>query len=631
MISNINKAQKLDRLPYAKGFRVVSFFAGAGGLDIGFERAGFDIVHATDIDPMCCETLEANRRQVMSRGMQVAQGDIREIDVKSLPTNIDLVIGGPPCQTFSASGRRAGGAPGRLDERGTLFEAYCRHISVIKPKAFLFENVRGILGTNGGRDWKAIVEAFQKIGYRVSYRILDALDYGAPQQRERLFMVGHRLDRDFLFPEPVYGADSPGHKPHITAGEALEELEDDEDKEPLFLRNGKYAHLLPLVPPGGNYLHFTAKRGYPDPIFAYRSRFSDFLYKANPDAPIKTLIARPGKYTGPFHWDNRRFTVKEYMRLQGFPDGYVVKGGREDAIRQIGNSVSPKVAYFLALAIAGQIFDKKADVRLLPNDKVLTFDKRKGMKAQKTRALHVQVVEKGRNQETSGFRFENYESVTTPADTEPGRPNTKVEVNGNTVRITVRADSSRKLFAKMRIEIRQRQMPFFLEERAADACLEIAAYGIVPHTVQAMWNAVDDWVIRSSNFHSLFELYGHFTEPHPIFKITKFKACSDHPIAKFAQHAANFDNCSRHLPRRHLTELFGVGFSATNFVALVKTLRSYRYDLRCQETNATMPEDAYMVSYPFTLPFGKQMNFSIRPQRLREKSVHADGKEAVRA
>lgn len=619
MSSKKDKLWNADYPTYGKGVRVASFFAGAGGLDLGFERAGFDIVYATDIDQMCCETLLANREQSVVRAMEVAQGDIREIDSSSLPTNVGLVIGGPPCQSFSASGRRAGGAPGRLDERGTLFEAYCQHIAAIEPEAFLFENVRGILATNGGKDWAAIVEAFRSIGYNVSYRILDALDYGAPQQRERLFMVGHKLGSGFLFPEPIFGPDSLEHRPHVTAGEALEGVEDDEDKEPLYLRNGKYAHLLPLVPPGSNYLHFTAKRGYPTPIFAYRSRFSDFLYKANPDAPIKTLIARPGKYTGPFHWDNRSFTVKEYLRLQGFPDGYEVKGGRDEAVRQIGNSVSPKVAYFLALAIAKQIFNRKVDLRLMPSDKALTFDKRKGQKAQKTRALHIQVVEKRQRQEARIFKFENYESITTPADTEIGKPNTRVEVDGNTARITVRADSSRKLFAKMKLEVCQRQMSLFGKEGSPDACIEVAAYGIVPHTVQAMWNAVDDWVIRSSNFHSLFELYGHFTEPHPIFRVVEFKPFSDHSIVKFAEHVTNFENCSRHLPRKHLTSLFGVGFNATNFLGLVKTLRSFRYDIRCHETNATMPEDFYMVSYPFTLPFGKQMNFSIRPQRMREK------------
>ena len=182
-----------------KGIKVISFFTGAGGLDLGFDMTGYDVVYATDIDAMCCATLQANVGSALSKKTKVEQADIRKINLDELPKNVDLVIGGPPCQSFSASGRRAGGAPGRLDDRGTLFEAYCRVIEHTAPKAFLFENVRGILGTNGGEDWKIIVAAFQKIGYKVSYRILDALDYGAPQQRERMIMVGHKLTADFLF------------------------------------------------------------------------------------------------------------------------------------------------------------------------------------------------------------------------------------------------------------------------------------------------------------------------------------------------------------------------------------------------------------------------------------------------
>lgn len=612
-----------------KGIRVISFFTGAGGLDLGFDLAGFEVVYATDIDDLCCKTLEANKGGLLSKKTRVEQADIRKIDAATLPKRVDLVIGGPPCQTFSASGRRAGGAPGRLDERGTLFEAYCQIIDAVKPKAFLFENVRGILGTNDGADWRAIVEAFKRIGYQLSYRILDALDYGAPQQRERMIMVGHRLGQEFLFPEPLFGPDSAEKRPHISSGEALENLTDDEDLEPLYLRNGKYAHLLPEVPPGGNYLHFTAKRGHPTPVFAYRSRFSDFLYKADPNAPIKTLIARPGKYTGPFHWGNRCFTVREYMRLQGFPDGYRFVGNRDDVIKQIGNSVSPKLAYQLALSIAKQIFKRDVDIRLLPSNVALSFDKRKGQKAQSTRALHEQV--KDNCCRANVFIFKNYESITTPTDTPPNKANTSVVVDGNTARITVRADQSRKLFAKMKIYIRQPHSGLLPELDAPDAIVEVNAYGEAEHTVQTMWNAVDDWVIRSSNFHSLFELYGHFTEPHPIFKITEFKAYSKHPIAEFAKHVANFDNCSEYFPRTHLTNLFGVKFRAANFVELVKMLRSYRFDIRCVETNITMPPDIYMVAYPFPLPYGKQMNFSVRVQRIKAEKQPPKDKQLVAA
>jgi DNA (cytosine-5)-methyltransferase 1 len=145
-----------------------------------------------------------------------------------------------------------------------------------------------------------------------------------------------------------------------------------------------------------------------------------------------------------------------------------------------------------------------------------------------------------------------------------------------------------------------------------DANLDVTAYGTAEHTVQTMWNAVDDWVIRSSTFHSLFELYGHFTEPHPAFSITSFETFTDDPIAAFAKHVSDFSNCSRYFPREHLTSLFGKRFRTSDFLDLVTKLRGYRFDIRCHETNVAIPKDVYMVSYPFTLPNRKQMNFGVR-------------------
>lgn len=609
----------MQRTNVGNGIKVISFFTGAGGLDLGFDLAGYDVLYATDIDGPSCKTLKENLGTLLSESTFVEQADIRKIDPSTLPKGVDLVIGGPPCQSFSASGRRAGGAAGRLDARGTLFEAYCKIIDYVAPKAFLFENVRGILGTNKGKDWEAIVEAFKNIGYSISYRILDALDYGAPQQRERMILVGHKLGHDFLFPRPLYGPDSMSGTPHITSGEALEGIVEDEDTENLILRNGKYAHLLPLVPPGENYLFFTAKRGYQNPVFAYRSRFSDFLYKANPNAPIKTLIASPGKYTGPFHWENRCFTVKEYMRLQGFPDGYKFFGERSDKIKQIGNSVSPKLSYVMALAIAKQIFGKKIDLELLETSAVLSFDSRKGRKAAKTREIHTSVAKTKRG-DSSAFRLYEYTSHVAPTAL-LGAENIVVNIDGNTAKIKVKSDSSRKIFASMELEI------FDTEEQLASnskpsVILDVTAYGKSEHTIQTMWNAIDDWVIKSSNFHSLFELYGHFTEPHPVFRIKNFKTNSNEPIASFSKHIANFDNCSKYFPREHLIQLFGSKFGESNFIPLVKLLRSYRFDIRCYETNIAIPKDVYMVSYPFTLPYGKQMNFTIRPQVAAEHNLN---------
>jgi DNA (cytosine-5)-methyltransferase 1 len=599
------------------GIRVASFFSGGGGFDIGFHKAGFNIIYANDIESLFCKTLEANKGMYFSHELQVSDKDIRLIEATELPTGIDLVIGGPPCQTFSASGRRAGGAAGRLDKRGNLFEAYCRLIGEIQPKAFLFENVRGILGTNRGKDWDEIVKAFSGIGYKISHRILDACDYGVPQQRERLFLVGHKLEHEFLFPEPSHGPDSPTGRPHITPKEAFEGLSNSEDLDSLILRNGKYAPLLSLVPPGGNYLFFTSKRGYPEPIFAYRSRFSDFLYKADPNHTIKTLIASPGKYTGPFHWENRCFSIGEYKRLQGFPDDYAFCGTRSEVIKQIGNSVSPKIAEALALAIANQIFEIETKISLMPQDKKLSFDKRKGQKARKTKEHHARVALTRNNTGNKIFNFSEYSACIRPVSGFDNAPNVEAKAEGNRVQLTVKGDNTNELFAKMKLEVSViQQLALFKASNEyndeVDASINVTLYGEEPHCIQTMWNAVDDLIIRSSAYHSLFELYGHFTEPHPIFSIVEFKTFARHPIAKFAEHTSDFNNCSRYFKNSHLLEMFGEAFGTKEFTELVQVLRRYRFDIRCNETNVAISKGVYMVAYPFTLPYRRQMNFSVR-------------------
>lgn len=597
-----------------RGIKVASFFSGAGGLDLGFHKAGFEVVFASDVEPLCCDTLLANSGAWTSPDMEVVCGDIRKIEAMSLPNDIDFVIGGPPCQSFSASGRRAGGAAGRLDSRGTLFQAYCSIIERLNPKGFLFENVRGILGTNKGRDWSEIEAAFRRLGYHLSFRVLDACDYGIPQHRERLLLVGHRLNYEFLFPAPTFGSDSPDDRHHISPEQAFSGLQRDEDLDSLRLGSGKYSHLLASVPPGGNYLFFTSKRGHPTPIFAYRSRFSDFLYKANPDYPIKTLIASPGKYTGPFHWENRRFCIAEYKRLQGFPDDYKFRGSRSDVVKQIGNSVSPNIAEFLALAIANQVFGRKTRVELLPNSKRLSFDQRKGKTAQDTREKHIFVAQS--EKPTDVFSIETYETRAEPCSLDAGKANVFVQSCGRTVQMRVEGDGSRSLFAEMRIEIALHPADLFTTVGTiAEVTLDIVVAGDSPHCIQTMWNAIDDWVIRSSSFHSLYELYGHFTEPHPVFSIVSFVKHSKHPIASFATYVANFGNCSRYLPRAHLTDMFGQVFGTDSFSDLVKVLRGYRFDIRCHETNIAIPKTVYMVAYPFTLPHRKQMNFSVKDRQ----------------
>ena len=342
--------------------RTLSLFTGAGGLDIGFHQAGFHSVEMVEFDERFVPTLEANCGIFGMFGDATPRcADVRKYDPKGIG-KVDFIIGGPPCQSFSAAGRRAGGVRGTSDERGQLFMAYVELLTRLKPRGFLFENVYGITGANGGRDWTEIREAFGAAGYNVSYRVLDTADFGVPQHRERMFIVGLNKG-SFRFPRPTHGPDSPYALPHYSAATAVDGAPKLRSEEPIGI-NGRYGHLLAEIPPGLNYSFFTERLGHPRPMFAWRSKFSDFLYKADPARPVRTIKAQGGQYTGPFHWANRPFTTSELKRLQTFPDDYRITGGRAAVIQQIGNSVPPQVARILALAILEQVFDAKIPVNL---------------------------------------------------------------------------------------------------------------------------------------------------------------------------------------------------------------------------------------------------------------------------
>lgn len=192
-----------------------------------------------------------------------------------------------------------------------------------------------------------------------------------------MIIVGTK-DVNYSFPKPTHGPDSINAIPYYTAGHALQNcVLTDEDLQQKV--TGSHGHLLNNIPPGLNYSFYTEKLGHPQPIFAWRSKFSDYLYKADPQKPIRTLKAQGGQYTGPFHWDNRKFSISELKRLQTFPDSYPVVGKRNVAIHQIGNSVAPQMARILALSILEQIFQLRIPVKLhyLQPHEELGFKKRK--------------------------------------------------------------------------------------------------------------------------------------------------------------------------------------------------------------------------------------------------------------
>lgn len=361
----------------ARPIRTLSLFSGAGGLDIGFHDAGFNILSMIEVEERFVNTLLSNcGTGRYFHGAQALCCDIRNF-VPTEDWQIDFMIGGPPCQTFSAAGRRAAGVQGTDDERGMLFAEYVRLLRQLSPIGFLFENVYGLTGSQNGDSWAEIQAAFLDAGYRIFYRVLDAADYGVPQHRERLFIVGVK-EGEYFFPRPTHGPDSPDQFPYFTAGEAIGGLM----VAPADMNRsvgGRFGYLLNDVPAGLNYSFFTENMGHPKPVFAWRSKFSDFLYKADPQMPVRTIKAQGGQYTGPFHWESRPFSVNELKRLQTIPDSYELVGGRQVSIQQIGNSVPPQLARILALSILNQVFQVQLpfNLPLLSHTETLGFRQRK--------------------------------------------------------------------------------------------------------------------------------------------------------------------------------------------------------------------------------------------------------------
>jgi DNA (cytosine-5)-methyltransferase 1 len=346
----------------------ISLFTGAGGLDYGFEAAGFRTAVALEIDPRCCETLRHNR------AWPVIERDIASVPTEELlctaklePGEADVLIGGPPCQPFSKSGFWATGAAKRLnDPRATTLERYLRVLAEARPRAFLLENVEGLRfrGKDEGlrliQARLAAINETQRTRYRVSIATLNAADYGVPQLRRRVLVVGSRDGLPFDFPRPTHidpvAADWADNRPrYMTAWDALHDI-------PAYIDaatqvKGKWAELLPTIPEGSNYLWHT-ERGGGEPLFGWRRRYWSFLLKLAKDQPSWTIQAQPGPATGPFHWDDRRLTMREMARLQTFPRDVEIAGSISDAQMQLGNAVPSLLAEVIARSIAAQILNR---------------------------------------------------------------------------------------------------------------------------------------------------------------------------------------------------------------------------------------------------------------------------------
>jgi DNA (cytosine-5)-methyltransferase 1 len=586
--------------------RTISLFSGAGGLDIGFHDAGFDIVEAVEINASYAETLEANSKPNGYFG----SGKVRNIDIREYhPTKcgwqrgeIDFIIGGPPCQTFSAGGRRAGGVQGTTEERGTLFEEYVRLLKELQPRAFLFENVYGITGAEAGEAWARIQKAFASAGYKLFHRVLDAADYGVPQHRERMIIVGVLAQANFAFPAPTHGPDSPDGLPFYSAGDAFRNLA----APPATARqnvNGKYCGLLEQIPPGLNYSYFTEKMGHPRPLFAWRSKFSDFLYKADPTRPVKTIKAFCGKYTGPFHWDSRRFTEAELKRLQTFPDNYEIKGTASVVRQQIGNSVPPQLARILALSILDQIFEVRPEIAL----PTLNANSRLGFRTRK-REMNTLYAERAKEAiggltpsrvqngwkknrriaftVTDGFKF-----VT---DGKDAACSAEIKLEDNTLRVltTPNFSKSRPAF-RIRIEPSQKNdwlLPVKKVELAG-VCLDKQCY-------VGAWKVFEKWLSENNFKDDLVQLNGYYAyEPKLSCKL-EFAANADlTPVWKSLRQVVEGNSVQKTLTGTELAKALGIRESQLKNILL--EIRALGYEIRSAATNPQIPEDSFLIPYAF--------------------------------
>lgn len=334
-------------------YKIIDLFSGAGGFQIGFERAGFDVVLSTDFDKDCETVHKLNRPTVPFLRLDIHDLSENMLDEYIGTNEIDVLIGGPPCQGFSTIGNRISSDPNKrmeADPRNTLFREYIRILNYVKPKFFLMENVEGLLTRDKGRIFAEIKQTFKETGYEFNYVILNAADYGVPQIRNRVFFFGNRIG--VHMEPPVAKCNGTEEYPYKTVGEAIGDLADVPDDSSInhvALKHGEInIRRYSLIPEGGRLPEDKL------PPELYRKNFGNTFKRLHREKPSLTMV--PGHNAFPIHpWLNRSLTVREAARIQTFPDDYIFAGPRQKQCMQVGNAVPPVLAQCWAEYLKGEL------------------------------------------------------------------------------------------------------------------------------------------------------------------------------------------------------------------------------------------------------------------------------------
>jgi len=338
----------------AKKPTVIELFAGAGGMALGLEKAGFETKLLVEYDKDCVATLQKNRPK-----WNVSHDDIHNITFKGMKA--DVVTGGFPCQAFSHAGHKLGFE----DTRGTLFYEFARAVKEIKPKIFLAENVEAIIRNDNGKTLTTIMNVLSSFGYDVQYKILNALDYKVPQKRKRIIFIGTKNKIRFQYPKIS--------KKIVTIREGLKNV----PNSPGERYSDEKKKMMSHVPPGGSWVDMPTEvqKKYMGKSFYSTGGRRGMGRRISWDEPCLTLTTSPAqKMTERCHPEELRpFTIREYARIQTFPDSWKFVGSNSSQYRQIGNAIPVKLATALATSLYASLMSPKLVAKIPMQKKIKEY------------------------------------------------------------------------------------------------------------------------------------------------------------------------------------------------------------------------------------------------------------------